>query len=287
MRRPDLHLHTTASDGQFDVWQVARLVARADVTLFAITDHDTLDALPAAADAAYERGLAFLPGVEISATAENVGVHVLGYGVNPSDPALNAFFGRMREGRMKRIALMGRKLAEMGMPLPMDEIFGNAGSSVGRPHLARAMAACGYVHDSEEAFDLYLRRGRPAYVNRWLPDAVEAFSLLKSSGAVPVLAHPGEIRLPIERILALLDGWKTAGMMGIETYHPANRGHYAEWERIARERDLLVTGGSDFHGEGTSHGMIGETAAEWPNALQDAWKLYRLAKQNESQGVTL
>ena len=75
--------------------------------------------------------------------------------------------------------------------------------------------------------------------------------------------------------------------MGLEVYHPANRGHYADWDAIARARHLLVTGGSDFHGEGTSHGMIGETAAEWPNALQDAWKLYRLAKQNESQGVTL
>ena len=92
MRRPDLHLHTTASDGQYEVWQVARMAQRADVTLFAVTDHDTMAALPEAADAAYERGLAFLPGVEISAAVEESNVHVLGYGVNPDDPVLTAFF---------------------------------------------------------------------------------------------------------------------------------------------------------------------------------------------------
>ena len=107
MRRPDLHLHTTASDGQFDVWQVARLVARADVTLFAITDHDTLDALPAAADAAYERGLAFLPGVEISTEGDEE-VHILGYGVRYDDPVLNAFFRDMQEQRVSRV-LAGRR----------------------------------------------------------------------------------------------------------------------------------------------------------------------------------
>ena len=117
MRRPDLHLHTTASDGQFDVWQVARLVARADVTLFAITDHDTLDALPAAADAAYERGLAFLPGVEISTEGDEE-VHVLGYGVRHDDPVLNGFFQTMREDRVNRVRLIGDQLKALGMELP-------------------------------------------------------------------------------------------------------------------------------------------------------------------------
>ena len=90
MRRPDLHLHTSASDGKYTVSEVARLVQRAEVTLFAITDHDTMAALPEAADAAYERGLAFLLGVEISAAADESNVHVLGYGVDPDDPVLSA-----------------------------------------------------------------------------------------------------------------------------------------------------------------------------------------------------
>ncbi|MBR5109046.1 MAG: PHP domain-containing protein [Clostridia bacterium] len=275
MRRPDLHLHTSASDGKYPVTDVARLVQRANVTLFAITDHDTMAALPEAADAAYERGLAFLPGVEISAAADESNVHILGYGVDPCDPVLAAFFERMSADRIRRIAQMGEKLAELGMPLPMDEIFSGAGSSIGRPHLARAMVKCGYARDTGEAFQLHLKRGRPAYVKRNLPSAAEAIQLLRERGAVPVVAHPGEIRLPKERLLSLLDEWERHGLMGLEVYHPANRGNYPEWDRLARQRGLLVTGGSDFHGDGANHGSIGETASEWPAALTDAWKLFR------------
>ena len=278
MRRPDLHLHTAASDGQYDVWQVARMVQRKDVTLFSITDHDTMAALPAAADVAYERGLAFLPGVEISTAADQSNLHVLGYGVNHNDPVLCAFFQRMREDRIWRISRMGEKLAEMGMPLPMDDIFSSAGESVGRPHLARAMVKLGFARDTAEAFHLYLQRGRPAYVKRRLPNAADAISMLRSRGAVPVVAHPGEIRLPMERILQLLDEWTRIGLMGLEVYHPANRGHYTEWDQLARQRGLLVTGGSDFHGDGANHGSIGETIPEWSTALSDSWALYRTVK---------
>ena len=279
MRRPDLHLHTSASDGKYTVSEVARLVQRANVTLFAVTDHDTMAALPEAADAAYERGLAFLPGVEISTAADEANVHILGYGVNPDDPVLTALFQQMSADRVRRIALMGERLADMGMPLPMDDIFGSAGASIGRPHLARAMVKRGYASDTGEAFHLYLKRGRPAYVKRNLPDASEAISLLRERGAVPAVAHPGEIRLPMERVLSLLDEWKKAGLMGLEVYHPANRGSYAEWDRAARQRGLLVTGGSDFHGDGANHGNIGETVSEWPDALSDAWTLFRTVKK--------
>ena len=222
MRRPDLHLHTTASDGQFDVWQVARLVARADVTLFAITDHDTLDALPAAADAAYERGLAFLPGVEISTEGDEE-VHILGYGVRYDDPVLSGFFRDMQEQRVSRVRLIGEKLKILGMELPIEEIIASAGSSVGRPHVGRTLAARGFVRDTAEAFDRFIGKGRPAYVPRLTPTAAEAIRLLKSRGAVPVLAHPGEIRWPVERVLKKLTEWQKAGLMGLEVYPARHR----------------------------------------------------------------
>ena len=279
MRRPDLHLHTLASDGKYDVWQVARMVQRADVTLFSITDHDTMAALPEAADAAYERGLAFLPGVEISTEGDEE-VHVLGYGVRYDDPALNAFFQKMRQNRIDRVRETGRKLAALGMELPIDEIIAGAGSSVGRPHLAREMVRRGYAKDTAEAFDRFMGRGKPAFAPRFTPGAPEAIALLKSRGVVPVLAHPGEIRWPLDCLLQKLDEWQEAGLMGLEVYHPANRGHYAEWDAIARKRGLIVTGGSDFHGEGANHGQIGETIPEWPGALSDAWKLYRIAQKS-------
>ena len=278
MRRPDLHLHTTASDGRYDVWQVARMVQRADVTLFSITDHDTMAALPAAADAAYERGLAFLPGVEISTEGDDE-VHVLGYGVKYDDPVLADFFQKMRQNRVDRVRQVGQKLEELGMNLPVEEIIESAGSSVGRPHLGRAMAERGYVQDTSEAFDRFIGRGKSAYVPRQTPTAKEAVALLKSRGAVPVLAHPGEIKWPMEKLLEKLTEWQQAGLMGLEVYHPANREHYAAWDAIARKRGLLVTGGSDFHTEGDKHSLIGATAGEWPDALHDAWKLFRISQK--------
>ena len=274
MMRPDLHLHTTASDGIFDSAQVARLVQRADVTIFSVTDHDTLSGIPQAADAAYERGLAFIPGVEISTEGEEE-VHVLGYGVKANDPVLTAFFDDMAQERTERFRTMGLRLAAQGLPLPLDEILSDAGASIGRPHLARAMVKAGYVSGTQEAFEKYLGRGCPAYVPRESLPASKAVRLLRDRGAVPVLAHPGLIKWPMERLLPLISAWQDAGLMGIEVYHPANRGNYAYWDRLARERKLLVTGGSDFHDGTPRHGLIGETAAEWPTAGEDAWILYR------------
>ncbi len=277
MIRPDLHLHTTASDGIYDAEQIARLVQRANVTFFSITDHDTLDALPKAADAAYDRGLAFLPGVEISTEGDDE-IHILGYGVRYGDEILTACLIQAAQDRRNRILAMAEKLKALEMDLPMDEVTARAGGSLGRPHLARAMMERGFVESVQQAFDQYLGKGRPAYLPRATMTASQAISLLRDRGAVPVLAHPGLIRWPLERLLPMLKVWQEAGLRGIEVYHPANQSNYPYWDRLARQRGLLVTGGSDFHDGTSSHGQIGETADFWPNACDDAWALYRAAK---------
>ncbi len=282
MIRPDLHLHTTASDGIYDAGQIARLVQRASVTFFSITDHDTMDALPQASNAAYDRGLAFLPGVEISTEGDDE-VHILGYGVRHDDEALLSCFRQAAEDRKNRILGMAEKLECLGLPLPLDDVLARAGSSLGRPHLARAMMEQGYVDSVQQAFDQYLGKGRPAYLPRTTMTAAQAVSLLRDRGAVPVLAHPGLIHWPLERLLPMLKVWQEAGLMGIEVYHPANQGNYPYWDRLARQRGLLVTGGSDFHDGTSSHGQIGETADSWPagNVCGDAWALYRAANKNQ------
>ena len=278
MIRPDLHMHTNASDGVYDAVQLARLVQRADVTLFSITDHDTMAALPQAADAAYDRGLAFIPGVEISTEgAENV--HILGYGVRADDPKLNAKFDQAATERAQRIDAMADRLRSLGMSLPMDEIRRDAGASIGRPHLARAMVRQGYVSSVAEAFERYLGRNCPAYVPRVTMSAAEAIALLRERGAVPVLAHPGLIKWPMERFLPMLNAWKEAGLMGLEVYHPGNYGNFPYWDRLARQHRLLVTGGSDFHDESASHGQIGETISAWRTALEDGWALYHASRR--------
>ena len=278
MIRPDLHLHTTASDGVYDVDALARLVQRADVTLFSVTDHDTLAALPQAVSAAYDRGLAFIPGVEIS-TEGCEDVHILGYGVRPQDPVLTQKFSEIAKERKDRITAMADRLKELGLPLPMDEIGQEAGASIGRPHLARAMMKLGYVASAEEAFDKYIGRGRPAYVPRRNMTATQAVSLLRERGAVPVLAHPGLLKWPMERLLPMLDAWQDAGLMGLEVYHPANSDNYPAWDRLARQRRLLVTGGSDFHDGASSRAQIGETVAAWRSALEDGWALFEAARK--------
>ncbi|NLD82624.1 MAG: PHP domain-containing protein [Clostridiales bacterium] len=278
MMRPDLHLHSTASDGASTPHELARLVQRSAVTLFSLTDHDTLAGLAEAADAADERGLPFIPGVEISTEGEDE-VHILGYGVRHDDPVLTGFFEAEAQARAERLRAMGRKLEKMGYALPLDDILAGAGACVGRPHLARALTDRGYVRDAQEAFDRLLGRGCPAYVPREAPSASRAISLLRERGAVPVLAHPALIRWPAERMGPMLKAWQDAGLMGVEVYHPANRDVYPLWDRWARERGLLVTGGSDYHDGSGAHGRIGETIDAWRTAGEDAWALFQAARK--------
>lgn len=274
MNRPDLHLHSTASDGIYAPKDLICLLQKADITCFSITDHDTIAGIPEARQYATERGLAFLPGVEISAEGE-MEVHILGYGIREESAALLSFFHRMEEYRQGRMLAMGEKLKKLGVFLPLDEITASAGTSIGRPHLARAMVARGYVSSVQEAFEKYLGRGCPAFVPREKVSATQAISMLRQEGAVPVLAHPALMRLPMEHMLPLLNAWQDAGLMGMEVYHPANRWEFTAFDRLARQRGLLVTGGSDFHDHNPGHGQIGETIASWPNAGEDAWKLFR------------
>lgn len=276
MIRPDLHLHTTASDGIYKPAQLVQQLQRADITLFSITDHDTMAGLEAAEEAAFLRGLAFLPGVEISTEGE-AEVHILGYGVDRKDAILLSFFDQMAKDRIERILEMGERLKKLGFSLDMDSILASAGNSVGRPHLARAMVMEKYVQSVSEAFDRYLGDGKPAYVPRTKIAASHAISLLKERGAVPVLAHPALIQWPIERFLPLLKCWQEVGLMGLEVYHPSNRNDYQKWDRLARQHGLLVTGGSDFHDDDPRHGQLGETIQHWSCACEDAWALYRIA----------
>lgn len=280
MRRPDLHLHTTASDGIYAPAQVAYLAQKADITFFSVTDHDTVDGIPEASKAANERGIAFVPGVEIS-TEGDAEVHVLGYGVDAQSPRLAAFFQQMAQERVDRARKMARKLDVLGHPVDIEEIIAKAGSSVGRPHLARALMQDGVVGSVQEAFEKYLGSRCPAYVPRERLAASEAIALLRREGAVPVLAHPALIPWPMERLLPLIKAWQEAGLMGIEVYHPANSAIYPSLDRLARQRGLLVTGGSDFH-DGVGHGQIGETITAWPTACEDAWALYSAVRQDKN-----
>lgn len=278
MINPDLHIHTTASDGIRSPARIVKMAGEKGLNCIAITDHDTFSGLEEAENAAKQQGIIVVPGVEIS-TGGPEEIHVLGLGVKPVRDKLQAMLDHMTIERFRRFRTMGQRLREIyGMDLDMDKIMETAGDSIGRPHLARAMIEKGYVKTITEAFEKYISRGRPAYVPREKLAPTEAIRMLKESGAVPVIAHPMLIGWPMEKFLPILDEWQKAGLMGMEVYHPANRGYYPMLDRIARERGLLVTGGSDYHDEEASHGQLGETVDEWPTHDEDAKKLLACAR---------
>ena len=238
----DLHMHSTASDGQLAPADLAKLVASAGLEAFALTDHDTLDGLEEASGAAARLKIEFVPGVELSARFKEREVHLLGY--YPKKRAvLEEHLALFKKERFKRMAQMVEKLKGEGFKIDEEEVLKEAGPAApGRLHLARLLAKKGYVLNPGQAFALYLGRGRAGYVPRKLPLAEEALSLLLKTGAVPVLAHPGEEGRG--DLLAL----KAQGLKGVEVFHPIHTKKLISYYlKQAEGLDLLVTGGSDFH----------------------------------------
>lgn len=246
----DLHAHSMHSDGTLTPTELIAAARAAGLSALALTDHDTVSGLPEFVAAARGGAVRAVPGVEISAAFEPGAMHLLGYGFRWDDPALNALLARMRAGRTERNREILERLAERGMPLEIAEVLVFAGGdSVGRPHIARAMIARGYVKNGEEAFERWLAKGRPAYAPRYRPAPEEALAAIAAAGGVGVLAHPISLRLDGAELVALIRRLRDAGLRGIEVWHPehaaARRRRYI---KLARDHGLAATGGSDFHG---------------------------------------
>ena len=243
----DLHLHSSASDGRLSPAQLVVEAARRGLEAIALTDHDTVDGIaPALAAAEDFPGLMVIPGVELSTEVAAGEVHVLGYFIDYDDPALNGRLVRMRNSRAERAQAMISRLEALGVDISWDHVQKIAdGGSVGRPHLAQAMLEQGYVPSIREAFNGYLARGRPAYVGRRKLAPAAAVELIRQSGGLAVLAHPFTIADPEPLVVKL----KAAGLAGLEVYY---KDYDADTQRqlleIADRHDLLVTGGSDYHG---------------------------------------
>jgi hypothetical protein len=241
--RVDLHLHTTASDGQFSPSELVAMALERNLLVIAITDHDTTAGIAEALEAARGTGLEVIPGVEISCDVPHEEVHLLGYYFDHHHPALQGKLRAMRDARLRRAKGMVAKLTSLGLPLPWEMVAELAGDgSVGRPHVAQSMLKMGYVASTGEAFDLYIGRNGPAYVERYKISLLDAVSLIKEAQGLPVLAHP----LKATHFLpSLVEG----GLVGLEVYY--NRyspEDIRELATLARKFDLIPTGGSDFHG---------------------------------------
>lgn len=254
--RIDLHTHSNRSDGTdspAELVRNARDVARLDVV--ALTDHDAMTGWDEALAAGEELGITVVPGVEISTTFHGESVHLLGYAFDPHHPALVAELQRVLDGRDQRLPRILEKLAEHDIHVTLDDVAAHSGDAAasGRPHVADAMVAKGYIKDRDEAFDGWLNTHGRAYVERYSAPLVEAVRLVKDAGGKAVVAHPwsrGSDRVLTADAFALL---VDAGLDGIEADHnDHDEQARAGLRAIAADLDLVVTGSSDYHGTGKS-----------------------------------
>ena len=252
--RIDLHTHTTASDGQDTPAELVSFASQQGVSILGVTDHDTVAAIPELQVLADSAGIILVPGVELSTTVDFAEVHVLGYFVDVEDPDFTSALDALAQNRLSRIIRMIEKIRNLGYPIDGDAIVAQAEfGSIGRPHVARALMDIGAVKDVSEAFDRFLKAGRPGYVPRdpFMPE--DAVRLLASNNAIPVLAHPYSTR-DIEGTVKRL---VPEGLKGLETYYAEySPNEHEHIRRIADDWELIPTGGSDYHGVGFREGRV-------------------------------
>lgn len=230
----------------------AELVARAaaaGLTTISVTDHDTVAAIAEATAVAAAANMRVVPGIEMTAVDEERDVHMLGYFFDPSDRALAEFLAAQRAHRLERVREIGARLEALGVPISVDRLIaraaGRPGASVGRPAIARALWKAGFVSSMQEAFDRYLASGRPAFVPRSGSAPGEVIDVIHRAGGLASMAHPGVTRQP-QLMAALVD----RGLDAVEVYHSDHPADVRqELAAFAVRHGLLVTGGSDFHGD--------------------------------------
>lgn len=277
MSKIDLHLHTTASDGRFTPAELVAKLAARGLEVIAITDHDTVAGVAAALEAARAfPKLTVIPGVEINTDVDRGEAHLLGYFIDVNDARLVSGLARLRTSRETRAERMVEKLTGLGLDVNWPRVQEIAGSAtIGRPHIAEALLEKGYIATFREAFDRYIGRDGPAYVEREKLTQEEAVALVLGAGGLPVLAHPytvGEVEPMLKRL-------KEAGLAGLEAYYkdysPAK---VSELVGLARKYRLLATGGSDYHGiEANDEVMPGDVRI--PGEVAD--KLFALARSRD------
>ena len=250
----DLHLHTFFSDGTFTPEELVARASQIGFRAIALTDHDTLEGCARAAAACAAAQMEFIPGTELTAEHADVEVHILAYLVDTQNKVLLARIAEFQAVRQERIREMVAALNQQGIPLKAEAVFALANcKSPGRPHVARALVKEKLIGNLDEAFEKYLKKGRPAWIPKTKMSALEAVELIHQAGGLAVMAHPGFNRTD-EIIPDLVD----AGLDGIECFHTKHSTAMAErYLEFAEKYHLLVTGGSDCHGFSKIKPLIG------------------------------
>ena len=279
----DLHTHTTESDGRCAPDELVARAAAAGVTVLAVTDHDTVGGCEAAAAACAAAGVTFVTGIEMTAMRADHDVHVLGYFIDVAAPGLHTFLSEQRRRRIDRVRQMAAKLATLGIRLDTEAILRPAvedpKKSAGRPWIARALVAGGQVASTDEAFDRWLGRGKPAFVPRPGASPAEVIARIHDANGVASLAHPGLVGHD-----DWIEGLVAEGLDALEAYHSEHDGAAtARYVAMAAAMGIAVSGGSDFHGDPT-HGPSQPGAVTVP---RDAYDGLVRRKSTHVRGVRL
>lgn len=274
----DLHVHSVFSDGLQSPAELCARASKLGLTTVALCDHDTTGGLAPMAEAIAQRNrlcpgkppLVFLPAMEWS-SGPGGRTHVLGYGANPASPALRAGLAAARTDRRERAERILAKIKAQGIVLSPEALARLNTPAVGRAHIARELVACGAVHTMAQAFQRYLAEGKSCYEPRKVLAASQAVELLRDASAVPVLAHPLRLGLEEPALYMLIQELREAGLRGLEAYHPsADAAGAARLAQYAQRNGLLVTGGSDFHGDANARVQMGHMPAGWHTWREDA-----------------
>lgn len=246
----DLHTHSTFSDGSLTPEALAGAACRAGLSAIALTDHDSIGGVARLLDACAREGVRGVPGVEIGADFSAGTLHLLGYFIRPEDEPLGRHLARLVADRRERNAEMLKRLNALGLTVTLAEVAAFAGeNNIGRLHFAQALVARGDVASRDAAFDRYLAKGRPGYIERACLAPAEGIAMIRAAGGVAVLAHPFTLEAGREALERLVADLVAAGLQGIEVYYPQQTPRQMrQYQALAARFQLAVTGGTDFHG---------------------------------------
>jgi predicted metal-dependent phosphoesterase TrpH len=261
----DLHVHSSASDGSFAPAEVVRRAKEGGLAAMALTDHDTIDGVAEAVAAGQQYGVEIIPGVEVSAQYPGGTMHILGLFIDYRNGRLDERLAVLKRARAERNPQIIAKLNGLGIPLTLEQVERiSGGGQMGRPHIARALMEGGYVRTIQEAFDRYLGWHRPAYVSKFRFPREEAIAMIRDVQGIPVLSHPFTLGLGSAQALkSLLQDLKAVGLAGLEVYYSEHTPEQqALYLKLARELKLLITGGSDYHGDNKPEITLGRMPSQ-------------------------
>lgn len=247
----DLHVHTTASDGQYTPTEIVKKAAEHNIKVLAITDHDTVNGLEEAKKAGEEYGVEIVSGIELNINGSPGEFHLLGFGLQEISKSLRDALETVIYNREKRNKEIILKMQNDGIEISYEELlYKFSNTIIGRPHFAAILQEKGVVKTRQQAFDKYLAKGRPWYSERIGTNLDEAIVAIRESKGIPVIAHPMSLYLSWGKLPEMIKKYSEQGIVGLEAFHPGARvTECLRLEELAKKLNLIVTAGSDFHGE--------------------------------------